>query len=181
MVTCLPGTTIEAKLVEKDLAALYFNNIFAGGGLILSQVAQLTHLETHVIQNWVKRGFLTSPQKKLYSKEQVCRIVTINMLRESLQLDAICGLISHVNGRLNDDSDNLLLDSELYNYYVNLLVVITDERDLAQSINEVLSDYNEPHKGAKKRIAQVLEIMYYAHHASILRQKAELMLKVIKN
>ena len=78
----LPGTTIETKLTDKDVAKTFLDNIFMTGGLMLSQVVSLTGIEPYVIQNWVKRGFLPRPEKKLYTKNQFCRVAIISALRE---------------------------------------------------------------------------------------------------
>lgn len=181
MISYLPGTTIEIELSDGRAACLMLDNIFLGGGLVLSQVAQLTGLEQYVIQNWIKRGFLSPPQKKLYSKDQFCRIVTINMLRDSLRLDEICGLISFVNGRLDDDSDNLLSDSELYYYYIMLLANTLRGDSVSTASDKVLEGFTERMPGARKRVSSVLEIMYNAHSASVFRKRAEMMLGQINN
>jgi len=86
MLQRFPGTTIEVTQLDRGSSKRLFDGIFAAGGITLSQVAVMTGLECHVIQNWVKRGFITSPVKRMYSKEQFARIVIINMLREELQL-----------------------------------------------------------------------------------------------
>ena len=96
MISVLPGTTIETNLNETNISNVILKNIFSAGGLVLSQVSQLTGLEPYTVQNWVKRGFLSPPQKKLYSKNQFCRIVIINMLKESLQIEKITGLLSYI-------------------------------------------------------------------------------------
>ena len=97
MAIVLPGTTIEVSQVYKGTSRTMFNGIFAAGGITLSQVSVMTGLEPYLIQNWVKRGFVSPPLKRQYSKNQFARIVIINMLRESLQLDKICGLLSYIN------------------------------------------------------------------------------------
>ena len=94
MIDRLPGTTIEIAVSNADGARSFLDNAFVCGGLMMSQVARLTGLEPYMIQNWVKRGFLPPPQKKLYSKRQFCRIAIINMLREGLQIEKITGLLS---------------------------------------------------------------------------------------
>lgn len=184
MIDVLPGTTIQTSLDKHDVAQRILNNIFATGGLVLSQVSQLTSLENHVIQNWVKRGFLTSPIGKRYSKDQFCRIVVINMLKETLRLDTVAGMLSYINGVLTDKSDDIIDDSDLYNYYVNLLVEINklgisngfvDQKTLNEALSELLADFKEVYPGAKKRLQKVLAVMSTAHTSAMLRKRAELM------
>ena len=64
MIDVLPGTTVEADLRRPDAADMLLSPLFLTGGLMLSQVSQLTGLEPHVIQNWVKRGFVSPPERK---------------------------------------------------------------------------------------------------------------------
>ena len=89
MIGILPGTTIEADPAREGAAEGILSSLFMAGGLVLSQVSQLTGLEPHMIQNWVKRGFVSPPRNKKYTRRQFCRIVIINMLRDSLPLERI--------------------------------------------------------------------------------------------
>ena len=177
MIAMLPGTTIEANLREKNVSDVILKNIFSAGGLVLSQVSQLTGLEPYTVQNWVKRGFLSSPRKKQYSKNQFCRIVIINMLKESLQIDKITNLLSYINGHLDDESDDRIGDSELYHFFVNLIVSLgaptSDRAEIRRMIAASIAEYDEKMEGTKKRLEKVLEIMLYAYYASLLRSTAE--------
>jgi len=177
MINKLPGTTVEIGVSNVMEAGNFLDNAFACGGLMMSQVARLTGLEPYMIQNWVKRGFLPPPTQKLYSKRQFCRIAIINMLRDSLQIEKITGLLSYINGRLDDESDDIIDDSDLYLYYIaavcNLEKPIIDSEYIAGHIEKVVSDFSEPFPGAKKRLCKVLAVMLNAHFASILRKRAE--------
>ena len=70
MIDRLPGTTIEIAVPNAEAAKSFLDNAFICGGLMMSQVARLTGLEPYIIQNWVKRGFLPPPQKKLYTQRR---------------------------------------------------------------------------------------------------------------
>ncbi len=177
MATVFPGTTIEVSRLTENASRLLFSGLFAAGGITLSQVSVMTGLEPYCIQNWVKRGFVSPPVKRQYSKEQFARIVTINMLRESLQLDRICGILSFINGVLDDDSDDLISDSELYHRYVDMIAVsgegALDRESVKAAAEAAVQTYTEPCDGAKKRLVTVLQIMAYAHYASVCRRTAE--------
>ncbi|MGI6716731.1 MAG: DUF1836 domain-containing protein [Eubacteriales bacterium] len=165
MMTTFPGTTIEVGEHQRsrpDAAGEALNNIFATGGLMLSQVASLTGLEYYIIQNWVKRGFVTPPVKKLYSKKQFCRIAIINILKETLQIEKATKLLSYINGVLSDESDDLIDDFELYNCYVNLVFSDKGDTPPEEAVKRVVKDYKEPVPGAAKRLTKVLLVMYYA-------------------
>lgn len=173
----LPGTTIEIEVSNTDAVKAFLDNAFHCGGLMMSQVARLTGLEPYMIQNWVKRGFLSPPQKKLYTKRQFCRIAIINMLREGLQIEKITNLLSYINGRLDDESDDIIDDSDLYFYYISAISKIEkpviDDKMLITHIEKVVEDFTEPFPGAKKRLVKVLAVMLNAHLAAIMRKRAE--------
>ena len=77
----IPGTAIQGSRADVEGCIRRIEGMFLGGGMIRSQLASVSGVEAHDIQNWVKRGFLPSPVNKRYSCNQFCRIVTINMLQ----------------------------------------------------------------------------------------------------
>lgn len=183
MIDRLPGTTVELSVCDASTARDVLGNIFMCGGLMLSQVSSLTGLEPYVIQNWVKRGFLPPPQKKLYSKSQFCRIAIINMLKDCLQLEKIANLLTYINGQLDDESDDIIDDCDLYCYYLAVIAGMDsakiDGSDLKQRIDCVVHDFEEPFPGARKRISKVLAVMFHAHLASTISRKAEEILSAL--
>lgn len=180
----LPGTEIEVSAFERGISLKMFEGIFAGGGITLSQVSIMTGIETYAIQNWVKRGFVSSPKKRTYSKNQFSRIVIINMLRQSLQLDKICSLISYINGSLSDESDDLIEDSQLYHLYVDMVAgmggIVSDYDVISSAAKIAAESYAEPVAGARARLVRVLEIMAYAHYSAISKNSAERLIREIE-
>ena len=180
MVRKLPGTTIELSLESSDSARELLGSIFMAGGLVLSQVSGLTGLEPYIIQNWIKRGFLSPPVHKKYSKRQFCRIAIINMLRDVIQIEKITSLLSYINGRLDDESDDIIDDSELYCYYI-VAVHGVDDQPAAESmdvrvknsVENAVKGFEEPFPGAKRRLIKTLAVMVYAHYAALMRSSAE--------
>lgn len=175
----LPGTQIDIgkkNYGQIDIAESVMDNIFQTGGLMLSQVIAMTSLEGYMIQNWVKRGFLSPPVHKLYSRRQFCRIVIINMLKDSMAIEKAVRLLSYINGVLADESDDLIDDSRLYNYYVNMVFMCEQGKHPDEAISELLDDYNEPIPGAKKRLSKALIIMYNAGLANKYKRKCEQLL-----
>ena len=176
----LPGTTIPAHREDADKTRQQFNTLFLAGGLTLSQVSSITGLETYAVQNWVKRGFLSPPKGKRYDKEQVCRIILINMLKGTLTLEQICHMLSYVNGDLTDESDDLIDDAVLYFMFVQLAARarhIGGTQQWDEAVESVLADYREPVPGAKERVRKVLRTMLTAWVANRLRMETEEMLK----
>ena len=136
----------------------------------------MTGLEYYVVQNWVKRGFLSSPKKRVYSRAQFARIIIINMLREELQIEKISGLIKTIGGALDDDRDDLISDDELYHRYVDMLAQKIDASDkcsVRQAAQMATADLEENSKGSKEILLRILEVMFYAHSAAMLRERAE--------
>ena len=178
----IPGTTLSIPRQEAESIESRFQSMFLAGGMVLSQVTSITGLDPYMVQNWVKRGFLAKPQQKRYSMNQLCRILVINMLRGVLPMERICGLLSYINGALDDESDDIIDDAQLYFIFVRLTARARDldsqqEWDLA--LEQMMESYEEPFPGAKARILRVLRIMLTAWAATRLRQEAEAMLDAL--
>ena len=106
----IPGTVLVQPREEADRIPQQFSAMFLAGGLTLGQVSGITGLEPYTVQNWVKRGFLSPPEKKRYSLQQLCRIITVNMLKSVLPMERVCGLLGYINGQLDDTSDDMIDD-----------------------------------------------------------------------
>lgn len=175
----IPGTTLSDLRENADQTESLFHSLFLAGGLTLSQVATVTGLETHTIQNWVKRGFLSPPQGKRYDMEQVCRIINMNLLKGALPLDQICSLMTYLNGCLMDESDDLVDDTRLYFMFVRLAArarQIGGLENWEEALADITADYVEPLPGAREKLIRVLRIMLTAWSANTLRAMAEQMI-----
>lgn len=172
-----PGTTIEVVSLQKGDSERLFDGIFAAGGITLSQVCVMTGLEPHVIQNWVKRGFISSPQRRMYSKEQFARIIIINMLKEELQLERICELVKAIGGALEVKEDDLISDDELYHRYVDMIsqgqIDLDDKSSVVRAAEEATADFEERLPNSRSKLVGILQVMLYAHSAALLRDTAE--------
>lgn len=179
----IPGTVLSCPVAEVSHIEDRFGAMFLGGDLVLSQVVGITGLEPYAVQNWVKRGFLSAPQRKRYTLRQLCRIININMLRSVLPMERICGLLGYVNGHLDDESDDIIDDSQLYFMFIRLAAAAEQIHDPAawdDCISREMSGYQEPAPGAAKRVEQVLRIMLTAWASARLQKKAEQMLYEIE-
>lgn len=178
----IPGTVLRRPREEAAFLQEQFGAMFLGGGIVLSQVSGITGLEPYAVQNWVKRGFLTPPEKKRYSLQQLCRIMTINMLKNVLPMEQICSLLSYVNGRLDDAGDDVIDDATLYFMFARLAAQAKElyrAEDRNALLDRALADYEEKSPGAKERIKKALQIMLTAWLASRMRQEAEKMLSCL--
>ena len=180
----IPGTVVHVPKEEADSMEEKFSAMFLAGGIALGQVTTVTGLEPHIVQNWVKRGFLPPPVQKRYSLTQLCRIININMLRFTLPMEKICGLLSYVNGRLDDTSDDIIDDAKLYFLFVRLAArarQLDEPGQWDQAMDEALADYQEPVPGARQRVEKALRVMLTAWIASRMRQEAEKQLQQLEN
>ena len=170
MLKQLPGTVIKAEVRSAHDAKVLLDNMFIVDGIVLSQLTAITGLEPYMVQNWVQRRFLTSPVRKQYSKDQFCRIATINALRGVLQIDKITTILSYVNGHLDDDSDNILSDSLFYIYFIAAVAAAEDRAvgglDTKECVETAVCDFKEPFEGAKARLITSLTAMVNAYYAA---------------
>ena len=170
----IPGTTLTGQRENADHVDALFSSMFLAGGLTLSQVSSITGLEPYTIQNWVKRGFLAGPKNKRYDMEQVCRIITINMLKGALALEQICHLISYINGSLTDESDDIIDDTVLYFMFVKLASRarhIGGDQSWEQALVEATEGYTEPYPGAREQVIRVLRVMLTAWISARLQEQ----------
>ncbi len=170
MINKLPGTVLEMPPGGAGDVEGVFASMFLTGGLVLSQVGQITGLESYTVQNWVKRGFLPPPERKKYSRRQLSRIIIINMLKGVMPMEQICKLIGYINGQLDDESDDSIDDSRLYLYFLRALE--NEKAPQKQPLPVLLADYQEPPPGDRERVAPVLAVMLTAWHSVQLSQQA---------
>ena len=176
----IPGTTLTALRSEADSVEGLFRSLFLAGGLTLSQVASISGLEPYTIQNWVKRGFLSSPVGKRYDMEQVCRILNINILKGAVPLEQIIRLMSYLNGDLVDESDDLVDDSMLFFFFVKLASRarhMGGTQTWEDALEEVTKNYAEPVPGAREKLIRVLKVMLTIWCANRLKLQAEQMME----
>ena len=176
----IPGTVLKADREDAVHVDQQFSSMFLAGGIVLSQVSGITGLEAYTVQNWVKRGFLSPPERKRYSLEQLCRIININMLKSVLPMERIVGLLSYINGQLDDESDDIIGDSQLYFMFVRLAAranAMNTPQGRDECIARELAQYRGPVPGARQRVEKVLRIMLTAWASALLRQTAEQMLQ----
>ena len=172
----IPGTVLQIRREDADHIEDIFSSMFLAGGIVLGQVASITGLEPYTVQNWVKRGFLSPPENRHYSVNQLCRIIHINMLKSVLSLETICGLLEYINGKLDEETDDIIDDAALYFLFVKLAArakQLDDPSAWESALEEALADYREPVPGAKERIEKALRIMITAWIAARMRQAAE--------
>lgn len=177
MLDKLPGTALDFDARAENNAFSVIEPILsATGGLTLSQLSTLTGLEGSTIQNWIKRGWVTSTVGKKYTQRQVVRILLINILRGTMKLEDIANLMAYINGKVEDMSDDILHDTQLYNLMCRLLYIIS--RKNLRSRNGIEEEIERNLSGEyagenRKRLKKVLLIMILGYISSYYRRLTE--------
>ena len=105
------------------------------------------------------------------------------MLKSVLSMERICGMLGYINGQLNDESDDVIDDSQLYFMFVKLAARIKEldnEKYREQILEQAMAQYREPVPGAGERVRQVLKIMLTGYLAARMQQEAGKMLDLIE-
>ena len=179
----IPGTILHADRREAEQIPQKLEALFFGGGITLSQVTSITGLETHTVQNWVKRGFLSPPLHRQYSRGQFSRVVMINLLKDCMRIDQIVQLLTYVNGKMDREDDDSVEDSRLYSLFVDALARLRGgfpTRDaVKEACTKVLENFEEKVAQSRERIRTVLMIMVYAWYSTLAKQQAEILMRDI--
>ena len=176
MKSYFPGTVIERN--GQDAREFLFSIFSVTKGLMLAQVREITGLDTSAIQNWINRGWVARPVEKRYSMEHLARIMIINMLRDVMKLDHISVLLSFINGKADDTSDNIVNEADLYCYLCSILDKVSFEEVLSEEeffslVEKEISDYQEPWPGAKRRLMDGIHVILIYYAASIIKKRAD--------
>lgn len=181
----VPGTTIKFTPQARESAFSLISPILeATGGLTLSQLSKLTGLEGSTIQNWIKRGWVSSTKEKKYSRQQILRILLINMLRGTMKLDDIAKLMVYVNGDVEDTSDDIIEEQTLYDILCRIIftaedVGAFDPESVRKLIDTELSLSAHSVRADIEKLKLAMFVMIMAYRSSFLKQQMESALDVI--
>jgi hypothetical protein len=183
----IPGT----KLKQSDMDGLtgldFLKKVFfISEGVMLTQIRDISGIDSSTLQNWTKRGWVINSKSKKYDIDQVAHILIINMLRSCMQLDKIAFLIQYINGEVDNESDDIIRDSVLYDYICRILshMMSNDTCALASvgvSVSEITSDYVEPVAGAHERLNKALEVIVVTYYAALIKSHANGLLEELEN
>ncbi len=181
-ITHIPGTVLEISKTGGVMGEGFLNNIFyISDGIMLSYIREITGIDGTTLQNWVKRGWVLNPRNKLYSKEQLARILIINMVRDTMQLSKITYLLEYINGNIETTSDDIVTESKLYDYICKAIAQCeSTDKDIDEIINLITSDYKECFDGAICRLKKAIKIIILAYEASAYKSLAEEEMKAIE-
>lgn len=156
----------------------------ATGGLSLSQVCSVTGLEATTIQNWVKRGWVANPRGKKYDEVHIARILLINALKDCIKLERIAQLMCYVNGATEDRSNEIIKESEMFNYLCDALEALGQVDGLPRSgveriVEGVIKGYSDPVPDSREKVRKALTVMIYACVCTNVKRRTETMLGYI--
>lgn len=185
----IPGTILRRDTMGNVTGLEFLKKIFyISDGIMLTQIREISGIDGSTLQNWTKRGWVENSKLKRYNIDQLAHILIINMLRSCLQLDKIAFLISYINGRVYDRSDDIIRDSQLYDYICRILdelmehgTDVADYATLRECIVSVTSDYEEKITGARRRLNNALEVIIIAYYASVIKQHSDKMVDSLMN
>lgn len=179
MLKTIPGTSITFSEQGRYTAfSLIAPILDATGGLTLSQLSKLTALEGSTIQNWIKRGWVSSPKGKKYTEKQVIRIILINMLKGVMRLEQIANLMTYINGDVEDTSDDIIDDVKLYNILCRIIFTAVDEgafepNHIRELIAKELVDCASEINFGEEKLSKAMYIMVMAYRSSCLKNEME--------
>lgn len=175
----IPGTKLYRSEMGGVTGIEFLNKIFfISNGVMLTQIREISGIDGSTLQNWTKRGWVANSKYKKYDINQVAHILIINMLRSCMQLDKIAYLIEYINGKVDDQSDDIIEDAVLYDYICKILdKLMTYELcslgSIRDAIDEETAGYKEAMEGARERLSQALEIIIVAYYASIIKKHSD--------
>ena len=170
----LPGTLISVSKDHLKNVDQILDPMFLMEGMQLRQVTGLLGIEAHTVQNWVKRGFVESPVKKLYNRDKFIRLAILNYFKDVFSLEGIISLL-----KMADQ------DSTVYSAFCKLLSMapvdpIRSETKLSDIVTRVVDTEDfDFGKTSKEQARRLLAILYTAHLSIVLKKEAERLLTEI--
>lgn len=175
----IPGTKLKRSDMDNLTGLDFLKRVFfVSEGVMLTQIRDISGIDSSTLQNWTKRGWVVNSRSKKYNMDQVAHILIINMLRSCMQLDHIDFLIHYINGKVDDTSDDIISDSGLYDYICRILSNMMDSEQVSLSnvrglVEAVTTDYEEPVPGARDRLVRALEVIVVTYTAALLKRHAD--------
>ena len=179
----IPGTKLKKAEMENLTGMAFLKKVFfVSEGVMLTQIRDISGIDSSTLQNWTKRGWVANAKLKKYNMDQVAHILIINMLRSCMQLEHIAFLVQYINGDLEDTSDDIITDSRLYDYICRILEHIISTGDcsleeISDCVANITDDYVEPFAGARERLYHALEIIVVTYYSALLKRRATQLLE----
>ena len=170
----IPGTKLKRADMDGLTGLAFLKKVFfVSDGVMLTQIRDISGIDSSTLQNWTKRGWVANSHLKRYDMDQVAHILIINMLRSCMRLDKIAYLIQYVNGRVDDHSDDIVSNTVLYDYICRALA------EVVRVVEEITEGYVEPFPGAEERLNRALEVIVVTYYATVIKRHADELLNRI--
>lgn len=175
----IPGTTIKYTEQARNSAFSLISPVLeATGGLTLSQLSKLTGLEGSTIQNWIKRGWVSSTKGKKYDQQQVLRILLINMLRGTMKLESIARLMVYINGDVEDTEDDIIDEILLFDLLCKMIFIAEDNAvftpdDVRAMIDHELNECESGITSDEEKLSKAMYVMIMAYRSAWLKYETE--------
>lgn len=175
----IPGTNLTLQDTDGLTGYQFLRHLFfATEGVMISTIRGISGIDTSTLQNWVKRGWVPKSNQRKYNLEQVAHILTINMLRSCMQLEHIDFIIRYINGDLEDTSDDIIRDSQLYDYICGILTEMEresscDVKTVERIVSQVTATYVPPVPDARERLTRALNVIILTYLAAQVKEYAD--------
>lgn len=176
----IPGTILNRDKMDGATGLEFLDKVFfITDKIMLAQIREITGIDGTTLQNWLKRGWVGTPNKKSYTKEHLARILIINMMRDTMQLSRIIFILQYVNGK--SEEDKIVKESVLYGYICKVLDRLSENGEISCAgidgiISDVLSDYEEPVSGAGRRLSVGIKVITITYYSALIKAEAEAIL-----
>lgn len=176
----IPGTILNRDKMDGATGLEFLDKVFfITDRIMLAQIREITGIDGTTLQNWLKRGWVGTPDKKSYTKEHLARILIINMMRDTMQLSRIIFILQYVNGK--SEEDRIVKESVLYGYICKVLDRLSENGEVSGAgidgiISDVLSDYDEPVSGAERRLSVGIKVITITYYSAQIKAEAEAIL-----
>ena len=176
----IPGTILNRDKMDGATGLEFLDKVFfITDKIMLAQIREITGIDGTTLQNWLKRGWVGTPNKKSYTKEHLARILIINMMRDTMQLSRIIFILQYVNGK--SEEDKIVRESVLYGYICKVLDRLSENGEISGAgidciISDVLSDYKETVSGAERRLSVGIKVITITYYSALIKAEAEAIL-----
>lgn len=173
----IPGTILNRDKMDGATGLEFLDKVFfITDKIMLAQIREITGIDGTTLQNWLKRGWVGTPNKKSYTIEHLARILIINMMRDTMQLSRIIFILQYVNGK--SEEDKIVKESVLYGYICKVLDRLSENGEISGAgidgiISDVLSDYEEPVSGAGRRLSVGIKVITITYYSALIKAEAE--------
>ena len=184
--SCFPGSVVcREDRYGKDGAEFLERVFFISDGIMLQQIKDISGVDGSTLQNWVKRGWIGNTVNKKYTRNQLARILIINMLRSSMRLDRIDYLLRYINGTINCEDDDIIPEATLYGYICRIIDEVSGAgsmtlEELKTLVSRRIATYPEKVPDARKRLEKAMVIILTAYASSLMmKASADLMEELV--